>query len=75
MTNILDDSRPLRRNKDFTLLWGGQTVSQPGSAVCVLAFPLLVLSLHGSAVQAGALGTLQAVVRVLFQLPAGAGSA
>lgn len=69
---VLDDAKPLRENRDFTLLWGGQTVSQLGSAVSVLAFTLLVLSLHGSAVQAGALGTLQAVIRVVFQLPAGA---
>ncbi|MGY5035992.1 MFS transporter [Streptomyces sp. 900116325] len=68
----LDDTKPLRKNRDFTLLWGGQTVSQLGTAVSVLAFPLLVLSLNGSAVQAGALGTLQAVIRVTFQLPAGA---
>ncbi|MFJ5547867.1 MFS transporter [Streptomyces sp. NPDC093225] len=67
-----EEAAPLRRNRDFTLLWGGQTVSQVGSAVSVLAFPLLVLSLHGSAVQAGALGTLQAVIRVVCQLPAGA---
>ncbi|KQX57965.1 MULTISPECIES: MFS transporter [unclassified Streptomyces] len=68
----LDDSKPLRKNRDFTLLWSGQTVSQLGTAVSVLAFPLLVLALNGSAVQAGALGTLQAVIRVTFQLPAGA---
>ncbi|MEF9883503.1 MFS transporter [Streptomyces sp. P9-A4] len=68
----LDDTKPLRKNRDFTLLWGGQTVSQLGTAVSVLAFPLLVLALNGSAVQAGALGTLQAVIRVTFQLPAGA---
>ncbi|WP_331742706.1 MFS transporter (plasmid) [Streptomyces sp. NBC_00868] len=70
-TNALDETRPLRKNRDFTLLWGGQAISQLGSAVSVLAFPLLVLSLNGSAVQAGALGTLQAVIRVAFQLPAG----
>ncbi|WP_405897239.1 MFS transporter [Streptomyces sp. NBC_00727] len=66
-----DDTKPLRRNRDFTLLWGGQAVSELGTAVSLLAFPLLVLSLHGSAVQAGALGTLQAVIRVGFMLPAG----
>jgi MFS family permease len=71
VTSTLNETRPLRRNRDFTLLWGGQAVSQLGSAVSVLAFPLLVLSLNGSAVQAGALGTLQAVIRVAFQLPAG----
>lgn len=69
--SAIDETRPLRKNGNFTLLWGGQAISQLGSAVSVLAFPLLVLSLNGSAVQAGALGTLQAVIRVAFQLPAG----
>lgn len=69
--SALDETRPLRKNRDFTLLWGGQVISQLGFAVSALAFPLLVLSLNGSAVQAGALGTLQAVIRVSFQLPAG----
>ncbi|MET9886274.1 MFS transporter [Streptomyces sp. NPDC006430] len=68
----LEDPPPLRKNRDFSLLWGSQSVSQLGSSVSLLAFPLLVLSLDGSAVQAGALGTLQAVIRVTFQLPAGA---
>ncbi|MFX4295277.1 MFS transporter [Streptomyces bohaiensis] len=68
----LDGLQPLRKNRDFTLLWTGQAVSQLGAGVTLLAFPLLVLSLTGSAAQAGALGTLQAVIRVTFQLPAGA---
>ncbi|MER6200562.1 MFS transporter [Streptomyces sp. NPDC001586] len=66
------DSAPLRKNRDFSLLWGSQAASQLGSAVSILAFPLLVLSIHGSAVQAGAVGTVQAVIRAVFQLPAGA---
>ncbi|MFF8505138.1 MFS transporter [Streptomyces anulatus] len=70
-TSSLDETRPLRKNRNFTLLWGGQAISQLGTAVAVLAFPLLVLAMSGSAVQAGALGTVQAVIRVAFQLPAG----
>ncbi|MFI1369899.1 MFS transporter [Streptomyces griseochromogenes] len=67
-----EDSVPLRKNRDFSLLWASQTASQLGSAVSILAFPLLVLSMHGSAVQAGAVGTLQAATRAVLQLPAGA---
>ena len=63
------DRRPLRRNRDFSLLWWGQSVSLLGSATSVLAFPLLVLAITGSAVQAGAVGTTVAIVRAFFRLP------
>ncbi|MFE5536278.1 MFS transporter [Streptomyces sp. NPDC056519] len=67
-----DDAAPLRKNREFNLLWGSQAASQLGSAVSIMAFPLLVLSIDGSPVQAGAVGTVQAVIRAVFQLPAGA---
>ncbi|MFF3920667.1 MFS transporter [Streptomyces sp. NPDC001852] len=63
---------PLLKYRDFSLLWTSQAASQLGSAASILAFPLLVLSIHGSAVQAGAVGTVQAVIRAVLQLPAGA---
>ena len=66
------DRWPLRRNRDFSLLWSGQTVSALGSAASVLAFPLLVLAITGSAIQAGAVGTTVAIVRAVFRLPGGA---
>src|ERR671910_783869 len=45
---------PLRRNRDFLLLWTGQVVSTVGSRASSVAFPLLVLALTGSPSQAGA---------------------
>src|SRR5260370_39460213 len=44
---------PLRRNRDFQLLWGGQAVSLLGSQTSKIAYPLLVLALTGSPAQAG----------------------
>lgn len=64
--------RPLRRNRDFNLLWSGGTLSDLGSYTTLLAVPLLVLAITGSAAQAGIVGTVSAVVRGVVRLPAGA---
>ncbi|WP_045741021.1 MFS transporter [Actinoplanes rectilineatus] len=64
-------STSLWRNRDFNLLWGGQVLSAFGSAVSALAFPLLVLALTGSPLQAGAVGTIAAVTALLCRLPVG----
>jgi hypothetical protein len=43
---------PLWHNRDYLLLWFGQTISSIGSGVSELAFPLLVLALTHSPAQA-----------------------
>lgn len=63
---------PLRRNRDFRLLWCGQVASELGSASAQLAVPLLVLSLTGLAAQAGLVTTAAALVGVAGRLPGGA---
>src|SRR6476646_11840674 len=63
---------PLRRNRDFILLWSGQVVSTLGSEVSGLAFPRLVLSLTGSPAQAGIVGFARGLPYLLVYLPAGA---
>lgn len=63
---------PLRRNRDFTLLWSGLAVSVLGSRISATAYPLLVLGLTGSAADAGVVGFLATLPWLLFQLPAGA---
>lgn len=62
----------LRKNRDYLLLWGGQVISSAGSGISQIAFPLLILKLSGSPVQAGIVGALSSLTYLLFTLPAGA---
>ncbi len=61
----------LWRNRDFLLLWSGQTVSMIGSGVSELAFPLLILALTHSPAQAGLVGALRTLPYFIFTLPGG----
>jgi predicted MFS family arabinose efflux permease len=63
---------PLRRNREFMLLWGGQAVSELGSRTAWIAYPLLVLAITGSPAKAGLAGFASRFPFVLFSLPAGA---
>lgn len=64
--------RPLTRNRDFLLLWGGQTVSEIGSQVSVLALPLVALVvLKASALQVALLSAATTSAFLLVALPAG----
>jgi MFS family permease len=62
---------PLRRNRDFQLLWAGQAVSLLGSQTSKIAYPLLVLAMTGSPVKAGIAGFAAMLGYLLFPLPAG----
>lgn len=63
---------PLSRNKNFQLLWVGQVLSDLGSGLGTLAYPLLILALTGSALIAGAVATITSIVAFAVRLPAGA---
>jgi hypothetical protein len=63
---------PLRRNRDFQLLWSGQAVSVLGSQISKIAYPLLVLAMTGSPARAGIAGFAAMLGYLLFPLPAGA---
>jgi predicted MFS family arabinose efflux permease len=62
---------PLRHNRDFLLLQLGQLLSQSGTQIASIAYPLLVLSLSGSATQAGIVGFARLASGAVFALPAG----
>jgi hypothetical protein len=62
---------PLRRNRDFLLLQTGQLLSGIGTQSGLIAYPLLVLSLTGSAAKAGVVAFARALSSTLLALPAG----
>jgi MFS family permease len=64
--------RPLWRNRDFLLLWSGQTISTVGTRISGIAYPLLVLAVTGSPAQAGLVGFAQTLPFLIWYLPAGA---
>lgn len=63
----------LWRHRDFRLLWAGQSVSELGSQVSLLALPLVAIdSLHASTFEIGVLATMQTLPFLVIGLPAGA---
>ncbi|MQY36811.1 hypothetical protein SRB17_48130 [Streptomyces sp. RB17] len=66
-------ARNLWRQRDFLLLWSGQTVSETGSAVTQVALPLLaVVALKASTFQVGLLTAATTLAFAVIALPAGA---
>ncbi|MEW2624982.1 MFS transporter [Streptomyces sp. NPDC048106] len=63
----------LWRQRDFMLLWGGQTVSEMGSAVAQIALPLVaVVVLRASTFEVGLLTAAATAAFAVIALPAGA---
>ncbi len=63
--------RTLARNRDFTILWTGEAVSQLGSQMSMFVFPLVGYSITGSAVLAGLPVAAFLLGHVTALLPAG----
>src|SRR5256886_5311631 len=61
----------LWRNRDYLLLWLGQTVSDLGTSCTQFAFPLLMVGLTRSIAAAGLAYSLGQLPYVLLSLPAG----
>ncbi|WP_018349397.1 MFS transporter [Longispora albida] len=63
----------LYRHRDFRQLWAADTVSQAGTAVTLVALPLVAISvLHATPAQAGLLVACEYLAFLLLGLPAGA---
>jgi MFS family permease len=62
----------LWRHGDFLKLWAGQTVSEFGSQITLLALPIAAISiLHASAFAVASLTTFEQLPFLFFALPAG----
>jgi MFS family permease len=62
---------PLRRNRDFLLLWTGAGFSELGARMSVIAFPLVLLWNAGSPAGAGVVAFAGLLPALVLQLPAG----
>ncbi len=62
---------PLRQNRRFQTLWIGGAGSYLGGTLVTIGAPLLILGMTGSAVQAGAYGSVDAAASLLAGIPAG----
>ncbi len=65
-------SVPLSRNRNYQLLWISQLLSGVGLSAALIAFPLLVLALTGSAAASGLVLGAIAAAQLRVGLPAGA---
>ncbi|RLK61739.1 MFS transporter [Actinokineospora cianjurensis] len=72
MTAVERVEVPLSRNRNYTLLWVGQACAEIGFSASMIAFPLLVLALTGSAAASGLVLAADAVAQLVVGLPAGA---
>jgi MFS family permease len=62
----------LLRHRDFRLLWGGESVSELGSQISLLAIPLLaVRTLHATTFEMGLLTAASTAAFLIVGLPAG----
>src|SRR5215211_6816436 len=62
---------PLRQNRDFMLLQIGQLLSNAGTQLTTIGYPLLVLAQTGSSAKAGIASSARLLPLALFALPAG----
>ena len=68
---VTTDVLPLRRNRNFNLLWGGSVSAMLGLSTTDIAYPLVILAMTGSPLKSGLFATVQLVATVLATLPVG----
>jgi MFS family permease len=70
-TQAPGDQIPLRRNRNFQLLWSGLALSDFGSSMTALALPLTLLAVGYDTATVGVIGTIVVVVGLIARMPAG----
>ncbi len=71
LRRFLLDVEPLRRDRDYRLLWTGQAINGMGNQITRLALPFQVYAITGSTLAIAALTAFQLVPILAFALAAG----
>jgi len=66
------DLTPLRRSRDFRILWFGELISSVGTQITLVALPFQVYVLTRSPFAVGLIGLVQLVPLIVFSIAAGA---
>lgn len=69
---LLPDLAPWRSSRDFRLMWSAGVVTNFGSFLTMVALPVQIKDLTGSAVAVGAVGAVELVPLIVFGLYGGA---
>src|ERR1019366_10475276 len=72
LRGLLVDLEPVRRDRDFRMLWLGQLVNGLGRQVTVVALPFELWQLTRSSLSIGALALVQLAPILVFSLGGGA---
>jgi MFS family permease len=72
LRNLLVDLEPVKRDRDFRMLWLGQLVSGVGRQVTVVALPFELWQLTHNSLSIGLLALVQLVPILIFSLGGGA---
>lgn len=71
LRRLLLDTKPLRLDRDYRLLWSGQVVSGMGNQVTRIVLPYQVFTVTHSTLAIGALALIQLIPILVFSLGAG----
>ena len=72
LSRLLPDLAPWRTSRDFRLMWLAGVVTTFGSFLTLVALPVQIKDLTGSAVAVGAVGAVELVPLIVFGLYGGA---
>ncbi|HET6707531.1 MFS transporter, partial [Amycolatopsis sp.] len=66
-----DEIPPLSRNRNYNVLWIGNLLSQLGTEIALIGFPLLILSTSGSPLEMALVSSVVGAAAILANIPAG----
>ena len=71
MANFVIDLAPLKKSRDFSLLWAAGLISYFGSMITYVAMPFQLKEITNSYLAVGLLGAVEIIPLILFGLYGG----